>query len=107
MLYGILLLLNIICPTRQNTEPQNSNVVLTVFRGTRTDTDRVSICPVKPGMELDPRYTESKTMNCSKAKDGGCGQNGVSCVCLKNTATYVVSQRQCVNNFWLREGKHR
>ena len=108
ILYGAVLVLNITCLTRQNTQPQNSNVILTVSRGTRTESDWMHICPAKPDTELDSRYIESKTMNCSDVTDEICDQSGgARCVCQQNTPTYVVSQKRCVNNIWLRQGKRR
>jgi hypothetical protein len=108
ILYGALLMLNIPCPTWQNTQPQHPNVAITVFRGTRGDSDRVYICPTKTDTELDSRYIESKTMNCSNAKEEVCDQNGgASCVCQGNNPIYIVNRRRCVNNVWLRQGKHR
>ena len=105
ILYGTLLVLNIACLTQQNTQPQNSDVVLTVSRGTRTESDGMLICPAKPGKELDSRYIESKTMNCSDVTVEICDQSGgARCVCQQNTPTYVVSQKRCVNNIWLRQG---
>ena len=105
LLYGSLLVLNITCLARQNTQPQNSNVVLTVSRGRRTESDWMYICPAKPGTELDSRYIESKTMNCSDVTDQICDQSGgARCACQLNTPTYVVSQKRCVNNIWLRQG---
>lgn len=102
ILYATLLLLNITCPTWQNVESQNSDVVLTVFRDTRSDTDRVHIRSAKPGAELDLRYITSKTMNCSR--DEIYAQNSHMCTCKGSSPTYVVSERQCVNNVWLRRG---
>ena len=108
LLYGILLL-NIACPTWQNTEVQNSQVVLTVLRGVKITTDRVHVCSAKLGLKALSRYVESETMECSENKNGLCPDNskltGIICRCKERSPNYIVSQRKCVSNAWLRQSK--
>lgn len=102
----ILLLFTIACPTWQETEPQSSNVILTILRGRWGRSDHVTVCPKKAGKDIDSTYIENRTMTCNSAERMCADEmNGYTCTCKMNNPTYVVSRRECVNNVWLRQGE--
>lgn len=103
----IILLLNVACAAGEdegNTMYEKSKVV--VFRRSRTSLDELKICSTNSGEEIYFRSIERKSMICSEPNRTICGRfGGETCTCRQGSPTYVISQKKCVSNEWLRQGR--
>ena len=106
ILYYITLLIIMACAIGEdeaNTTDEKSKVV--VFRSSARGPDKVEICPTKSGEESHLRSIERKSMLCSETNATSCSRlGGETCTCRQSSPNYVVSQKKCVSNEWLRQG---
>ena len=105
----ITLLLNMACAAGEdeaNTAYEKSKVV--VFRRSRTSLDELEICSTKSGEEIHFQTTERKSMICREPNRTICGRfGGETCTCRQGSPTFLISQKKCVSNQWLRQGRSR
>ena len=106
ILYYITLLIIMACAIGEdeaNTTDEKSKVV--VFRSSARGPDKVEICPTKSGEESHLRSIERKSMLCSETNGTSCSRlGGETCTCRQSSPNYVISQKKCVSNEWLRQG---